>query len=87
MEMVLQADALARELAGDDSANTLSSGSAGTGGVDGGSVASEAAEDAVALRRMEQMQGIVSAVLGFAFVRNSVCMLCVRQQPDRPCPE
>eukprot|EP01043_Picozoa_sp_COSAG02_P062779 COSAG02_NODE_8746_length_2457_cov_1.119593_3_plen_100_part_01 len=60
----MQADALARELAGDGSANTLNSGSAGTDGVDGGSVASEAAEDAVASRRMEQIQGIVSASFG-----------------------
>eukprot|EP01043_Picozoa_sp_COSAG02_P014353 COSAG02_NODE_591_length_19862_cov_8.047918_2_plen_84_part_00 len=62
----LQADALARELAGDGSGNSLSSSSVGTIGA---SVASESAEDAVALRRMEQMQGIVSAVVGHVFAR------------------
>jgi hypothetical protein len=69
MQIVLQADALARELAGDGSGNSLSSSSVGTIGADGASVASEAAEDAVALRRMEQMQGIVSAVVGHVFAR------------------
>lgn len=46
-------------------ANSVSSGGAGSSGGNAGSVTSDAAEDAIELRRMEQMQGIVRAALAF----------------------
>lgn len=62
--MLSQADALARELAGEGSgANSSGRGNSSGGTSDVNSAAAEAVEDAAALRRMEQMQGIVRAVL------------------------
>ena len=75
--MLSQADALARELAGGGSGANGGDGVNNSGGnCDVNSAAAEAAEDAAALRRMEQMQGIVRAALSCIRRLRSVSACC-----------